>query len=299
MILEGYYINLDRSLERRAHMEQQIQNLQLDTWIQRFDAIDGRKQAPETNREIASIQGCFLSHRMLIEQSNPESLLLVLEDDVDFSPSLPAILTADVLTHFVNSQPEVDIIFLDCLAYLNSMQLLQDAAQAYMPYGKAALEKSTTERRGVPTVNIIDAHQNYAVAAAAYIVTPHGKQRLKPAFAQLPSTHAVAIDHFYAGLIQSGQLHARIFLPYLATPSVSLSQVSTLTDDARHHWSEPPEIVAGHLALRRLLFAGDCHAQELRAMVTPLLEQYGPTPERLLALEIIDAVNNWRKTRQS
>lgn len=95
MALRGYFINLDNAVERRAHMEAQIQGLSLP--ISRFPALDGttlsegdytniHKQA-EFHRLSRAEVACFLSHRQcwrLISEA-AEPFGAVFEDDVLFS----------------------------------------------------------------------------------------------------------------------------------------------------------------------------------------------------------------------
>lgn len=46
MRLDGYYINLDGSIERRKFFEEQLDKLDLAEWIRRFPAIDGKVAGP-------------------------------------------------------------------------------------------------------------------------------------------------------------------------------------------------------------------------------------------------------------
>ncbi len=297
MKLEGYYINLDRSTQRREHIEQQLQVHGLKGWIERFAAVDGREKFPQLERTQANALGCLQSHRNAIAQSDPAANLLILEDDIEFSADFPTIINAGNIGNYVQSNPDVELIFLDCLSQFHACIELSKAAQTYMPRNPEARHATAQSRRKTPTVSILDAHGRYAVAAAAYIVTPKGKRHLAQAFAELPEIHDVAIDHIFTRMIQSQSLVAKLFLPYLATPIHTFD--STIAEGVDGRWNEPPEIAAAYPALRRLLFAGDCHIEELRTLIAPLLEKFGPTPEHLLVMEIDAALQNWRQRRSS
>lgn len=289
MTIEGRYINLDRSVQRRMHMEQQLQALGLSHRIHRFPGIDGLQQYPEMDPIQAGAYGCFCSHRDLILSSNPDSSLLILEDDVDISADLSHILSEANIGAFVASNPEVDIIFLDCLAYFSAAPMLLKAAEAYMPR-PIDPTASVASQRAVPTVNILSAQNIYSAACAAYIITPKGKCKLPALFTSVDENHIDAIDSFYARHIREERLQALLFLPYLATPTLASIHNSTIDQSIEQRWGDPPEMVAGSYALRRLMFAGDCNLPEIEALVAPLLQQYGPSPESLLALQIMDAL---------
>jgi glycosyl transferase family 25 len=83
-----YYINLDRELERRAHMEQALAGLDSE----RVAARDGR-QSPPTEKGLTRFEiACLTSHREAWTRflRSPEPFACFLEDDVHFSPDFAA-----------------------------------------------------------------------------------------------------------------------------------------------------------------------------------------------------------------
>lgn len=103
------YINLDKDLERRQRMEQQLLELQLEG--QRLPAVWWKDLTPEEQArhhrsELAQQQyfkplgngekGCYCSHlqawQMLLNSDAPA--MVIFEDDVQLRPQLPATLEA-------------------------------------------------------------------------------------------------------------------------------------------------------------------------------------------------------------
>jgi hypothetical protein len=112
-MISGVYINLDRAVERRAAMEQQLAALDLPYPVRRLPAIDGseRKERPAT---LSSSQyGCWLSHLRAIESSvEDDDHLYVLEDDALLSEAL-ADLPSIVEAVDSSSKGEWDLLYLD------------------------------------------------------------------------------------------------------------------------------------------------------------------------------------------
>ena len=104
--MKVYYINLDRSPERRAWFKQQTEDLGLE--LVRVPAVDGRQLSvaeldswrafTEGNEILSAAEiGCFLSHRKAWEMvlSGDEKWAFVAEDDIHFSGNAAAFLSDD------------------------------------------------------------------------------------------------------------------------------------------------------------------------------------------------------------
>jgi GR25 family glycosyltransferase involved in LPS biosynthesis len=83
---EGYYINLDRSPERRALMEAQIDVHGAASRYRRFPAVDGASEGLAAPGLTSGELGCLISHfRLLDSHRDGASHLHVVEDDVVFA----------------------------------------------------------------------------------------------------------------------------------------------------------------------------------------------------------------------
>ena len=79
-----YYINLDRAVDRRAYMEEEMAKVNIQ--CVRFPAIDGRTLPnPCVQGKISSgAIGCKLSHLALLKKVARRGWTLILEDDIKF-----------------------------------------------------------------------------------------------------------------------------------------------------------------------------------------------------------------------
>jgi glycosyl transferase, family 25 len=95
--MKAYYINLERAIERRRHMEAQAQKVRLD--LVRVEAVDGRQLTQHDAIKFCPSKGrthslslvevaCFLSHRKAWENivNGSDTHAIVLEDDLYLSP---------------------------------------------------------------------------------------------------------------------------------------------------------------------------------------------------------------------
>ena len=79
----GYYINLDRSTDRRAAMDAQLARLGLTERYRRFAAVDGNPDAIAGPRLTVSELGCFTSHtRLLRRHLDGAAHPHIIEDDI-------------------------------------------------------------------------------------------------------------------------------------------------------------------------------------------------------------------------
>lgn len=74
--LDDYFINLERSGDRRASMIRQIDELGLSHFIQRFPAVDGGSEGPFDNTGQNGVWACRRSHEQVIHSQVDQSQLL-------------------------------------------------------------------------------------------------------------------------------------------------------------------------------------------------------------------------------
>lgn len=253
--MDGYYINLDRSPERRSAMDAQLARLGMP-WVRRFAAVDGADLAAPPRCAISTGElACFASHAQAIAAPSAGGFRLVLEDDVEIAEDLPAIVQG-----FGLAQLEAyDLVFLDCQPHVNAtaVMTLWNCLQTHRT-------DATTGR--VSGANIYNADDLYHFGATAYIVTPAGRARL-PALLQqaLHEGPALPIDLWLARMGHEKQLRLAVIAPFLATPTLASYAATTLVQRPA-----APEEIVGMNALRRMFFAGpwepaDAYSQAWRA----------------------------------
>ena len=89
----GIFINLDRSTERRAHIEEQLEKLNLRDRYSRFPAIDAEQLGDRARPIRREEEACFRSHHeALIVARQFGCPVHIIEDDTVFAQQFEAIV---------------------------------------------------------------------------------------------------------------------------------------------------------------------------------------------------------------
>ncbi|RYY98173.1 MAG: glycosyltransferase family 25 protein [Comamonadaceae bacterium] len=248
--LAGYYINLERSPDRAAFMEEQFARLGLGG-MQRHDAVDGsRIPVPAGCRLLPAEYACMLSHLQVLERAGAGQCILVLEDDAELSPQLPQLLASAVQGQLLAN---VDIVFLECQPHMTLPHLsaLWNAAAAWLVDDAAG--------RRVTGVELLDARSIFKWGTVAYVVTAAGREKLLSLMrGWLREGPVLPVDRCCERSLQSGELRGAITVPFLATPGLQWHGKSTIGNG----WRLPDD---ASMVLRRLLFAGSLDGVEAMA----------------------------------
>lgn len=247
---QGYYINLDRSADRRASMERQVVRAGLRSLYERFPALEGRPASASklTQPEI----GCFRSHHAVLAAAPGDARFIhVLEDDVIFSRHLPAVLAASIARGKLDA---FDIIYLDTMIPPTAGATINRFKEAYDAGGDFGL---------------IDLKNLVFLGAASYLVNQRSLARVRDALAEEIGENGPvrAVDVFYLNEIQRGRFRAALFFPYLSSVDSALSAASTLA-------AAPNTLTYNTL---RYAFFADFDLQEARRRVPRFL--VGPVPD--------------------
>jgi GR25 family glycosyltransferase involved in LPS biosynthesis len=107
----GYYVNLDRSPERRIAIEARLSRLDPPRQYARFPAIDGKLHAIDIPGLSDGEAGCLLSHyTLLVGHLDSETHLHVVEDDVVLTKRTVQLLDRAIKAGIFNNY---DIVFTD------------------------------------------------------------------------------------------------------------------------------------------------------------------------------------------
>jgi GR25 family glycosyltransferase involved in LPS biosynthesis len=254
MRLDGYYINLDRSVERRQLFEEQLDSLDLAEWIRRFPAVDGQVAGPYEAKLDNNVWACRRSHELIIQQADPETVTAIFEDDAEISRYFSSTITESNMQSFIERTPTADIVFLDCAMYWLKAPLLLAAAERHLNINDVELNGDGGSRQ-FSGVDILDTKGIYAYCAAAYLVTPRGKRTLLRLIYDVREQPDVPIDRLYLRWIETGELSCSLLVPFLATPRFEMP--STITSNENLSQTVDPEEYLWVNVLRRLLFAGN------------------------------------------
>lgn len=128
MPIAGYFINLDRSTDRRAAMEAQFRALDPPIAYQRFPAIDGTATGIQNAHLNPAEVGCFMSHAALLRgQIGGTRHVHVLEDDALLSRRMAAYLDAIITSGILD---RCDMLFTETLVPINGA-VARDARRRY------------------------------------------------------------------------------------------------------------------------------------------------------------------------
>ncbi|BDU54770.1 glycosyltransferase family 25 protein [Limnohabitans sp. TEGF004] len=198
----GYYINLDRSVERRLQFEGALQRSELEFHIQRFPAINGQEY-PVQNKNLSFGQwGCWLSHLSIIEHhvnNVTNDLVLILEDDSCFDKNLN--LAHDLIKNY---QEDWDIIYLD---------------GTFVEVGDMISINNILHNSAVNIPKIHDIHHETTIYGThGYILNYKNIKKVHELlknniFLGLP------IDNILCALVNEKKINAKIILPLIIYPS--------------------------------------------------------------------------------
>jgi GR25 family glycosyltransferase involved in LPS biosynthesis len=286
--LDGYFINLDRSEDRRISMNERLAAVGLENVIKRFPAIDGWVDGPFDNRGENGVWACRRSHEQAILQSDENAATVVLEDDAELSHYLPHVINEGAIAGIIHNYPELDMFFLDCSPFFDQIPLLLRAADENMKR-RSGIDAGQN-RHEVTGVAFPDARSVYAYCATGYVVLPQGKRTLRRLFnSGVDSRYPV--DIMYRDWISQGELKANLTVPFLATADY-------MSDSTIHYRSLDQNQLLGvdenrlASAVRRLLFGGDPKIDV--AMIEKLLSESSASPEFRLGMKIYDSLHKNR-----
>ena len=226
MLYSGFYINLDRSVDRRAAMEAQFARLGLSERYARFPANEGGCGYPASTL-TANELGCFASHYEVLRQNlGSERHLHVLEDD-----AVLAGCAADVVTSVVSGGmlDNHDLIFTDTIIPLDT-EIYRDL--------RARFARDVVTESGQRTTKIRFGLIPYTACMASYVVNRESIGKLVDLLgAELSAGARLPIDLLIRNAVGRGTLRAKCLFPFV-TSVVPDKFASTLGRKARNWHSD-------------------------------------------------------------
>jgi GR25 family glycosyltransferase involved in LPS biosynthesis len=210
--IRGFYINLDRSIDRRNSIEAQIETLGIGHIYKRFPAVDGSKLAPAGRMKPGEV-GIFRSHRDVLAAARGSGKFIhVLEDDQLLSEfMMPAIGLAVSRGMF----DRFDIIFTD-IGGINDFRVIRDLKLRYDESIPFRAENIFCEK-----LQLIDLARFNFAGMTSYVVSPAGVDRLLAIYAQeMKRGLQVPVDLLVRREVRQGRLRAAAFFPFLTTSSL-------------------------------------------------------------------------------
>lgn len=210
----GYYINLDRSPERRREIEAGLDALGILGRYRRFPGIDGATIEKSGNLKPGEV-GCYRSHYEALRLGEATGLPVhILEDDVIFSKKFDevakTILSKNLLDRF-------DILFTDTFVHHDPIRLSSL---------KRAYERATKGKN--VAYSVMDMRQTYLCCASSYFVGPASVGKVADILErELAAGPQVMHDILFRKLALSGKLRIGCCFPFAT--SVRLEHIMATT----------------------------------------------------------------------
>jgi hypothetical protein len=207
MTYVGFYINLDRSVDRRAVMDAQLARLKLREQYRRFPAVDGDKLDVTNAKLTAGELGCFTSHYRLLQQNlDSATHLHVIEDDV-----VLAGCTASVVQQIVASTTieEHDLLFTD-MALPVDFKFFREARIRY--------ERQIKRGENGATTSIQLSFFPYISCTGSYLVNRRSIPLLCDILGQELERGATdPVDVVIRAKVAEGKLRAKCLFPFITS----------------------------------------------------------------------------------
>ena len=238
---QGYYINLDRSADRRRAIESQLQDLGLHGRYARFPAVDGRALGSNAYQRKPGEIGCYLSHLGALEAGrHHDTHLHVVEDDVLLGRSLERCLEAIIDQGLL---ADYDLVYTNTLVPFKPA-LVREYLRVH--------ERAPRDAAGRPIgCELFDLRGKMYATHSSYLVNKHSVEKI---VAHL-RLHAAAgmpmpVDIHLKNLVNEGALRAACTVPFLTGIRLDDTLSTTI-----HGQYDAVESVVLHNLLRNQLFA--------------------------------------------
>lgn len=204
----GYFINLDRSEERRREIQDQLQRLDLSERYERFPAVEGRLLNRREFQRRPAEAACFLSHLGVLEAGRRhDTHVHVMEDDVILGGPVARCLDA-IIEHGLLAR--YDLIYTDTL-----VPFKPDLVRQYLLLCEHAAS-GPTSGGGLNGIQLMNLRGRFYACHASYLVNKDSLEKLigllRP---HVDAGMPLPIDIYLKNLVNEGVLNAACTVPFL------------------------------------------------------------------------------------
>ena len=208
----GFYINLERSPQRKADIVRQLEQLELLSQYSHFPAADGNALHLERCSIRSGEIGCFTSHYLLLEKNlNQTHHLHVMEDHVILSRA-----TKPILHMLLNSKliDNYDIVFTDTCLPIDLLKLRE-----YKIIFDNNVKKDECGRViAVNKFQVIELKENYLASTSSFLVHKNSISKLHNILQQeMKIGLRKPIDFFLRDKIHEGSIRAACIFPFITS----------------------------------------------------------------------------------
>ena len=242
----GFYINLDRSPERRQNFERQLAELRMEDRYQRFPGVDGKTLNLSSVALKPGEVGVFLSHHRALEQARELGTCVhILEDDALLSEHVVPVIEDAVAANLFE---QYDILFTDMMVHchIGFMKSLKSKFDN--------IEMPPPHPLRLHQLQIIDLGKIFHAAFQSYVVGAKSIDRILALYRQeIASGIKTPVDIFIQQQVLAGRLRAACVFPFITSFHLEDVVTSTIADQGERIGQPTIMVMA---VLRYLFFLG-------------------------------------------
>ena len=280
----GFYINLDRRVDRRAEIEAELARCGLTDAYMRFSATDGNALGFPNPHIKSGEMGCFASHYMLLKQNLDETRPLhIIEDDVIFSSASAQAINGVIDRGLFG---DCDIVYTDVL-----IPLLNDAYKAYKEFYDATVTRDKNGNIAKVAFSVVDLKGLLFGSTSSYMVNKNSIRKLHELYRhEISNEPRTSNDLFIRRLCHEGALKVGCLFPFAT--SVRLDHIVETDINRDYHQMSA---LAVHLARYSFFVGADMRkCQEYLDKFMPLPPQTDRHAQILSHLLAFSLTGNYR-----
>lgn len=238
----GYYINLDRSRDRRARIEAQLAEHNLGHVYTRFRAADGNSlNLPNPHLEKGEM-GCLTSHYLLMKKNVERAEHLhVVEDDVLFSRHVDNVIRATIAG---GELARYDIIFTDTYIPINV-----DAFRMYKELYDRSVVRDADGNIANVAFSVIDLAGRLFATTSSYLVNGKSIRKLYNVYTkEIMNGPRVPIDLLIRNKAAEGIIKVGCIFPFITSVWLGHSVDTTIDDRKAIGRHDGFTVLAGDIA---------------------------------------------------
>lgn len=276
----GYYLNLDRDVDRRRTVENQLAANHLQAVYQRYPAALGNTLNLNAPKLSPGAVGCFTSHYLLLKSlvGSPAHVHVV-EDDVVFASCTGAVIDAFLKNGGMDNW---DLLYTDIWVPVN-LDLIRELSTLF---SRCATIDPKNGALSVNQFTLIDLKGRIFASTVSYIVNRRSVQKITDLLAgAIAGGLTQSIDLFYRQQIHQGQLKAACLFPFVTSVNVRQNLLTNISDRSD---ADLLRSILTSTLLRNLFFV-QCNPSRLREIT----DEYLKFPELDDRAKVLAAVSRF------
>jgi len=223
----GYYINLDRNVDRKQELERQLAAYQLLPRYQRHPASLGN----ELNLKAPAVKpgaiGCFTSHYRLFQSlKNTTAHVHVVEDDVIFSPATGMVIDSLARNGELDKW---DMVYTDVWVPLE-VEYIRELSALYRDCTTLSADGAL---KTVERFTVLNLRKRVFASTVSYIVNKRSLNKIADLLAEAARGELrLPIDLYYREQIYKGRISAACIFPFITSVNIRENLLSNITDTA-------------------------------------------------------------------